>query len=506
MSAATTARPGLAPRWRIHPRPRRTELVLLAFVSAALVIGAVSLGATLDVQATLAAGHQVKRIDLTPPDVRALVVYLGALFAVHVAFTLAGRRMDQVLLPTIGLLGGIGLLLMQRLPQDLVQQSFGDATFGLGQLQLGWLLLSLGVIAVLGIAVRSDAWLRGYKYTWAAVGIALLLLTFVFGSDVNGARLTLSIGPLAGQPSELLKVILVVFLAGYLSENRSLLVDESTRLGPIRLPPIPYLAPMVAMWALALVIVVVQRDLGAALLFFAVFLALLYVATGRPSYVIGGVLLFVVGSWVLYNLFGHVQQRVDNWLDPFRDPLGTGFQTVQALYAFARGGLLGVGLGAGLPTIGGHLPVPAVHTDYPLAALGEELGLIGLLAILGLYLVVVERGLRIAAAAHDDFRAILAAGLALVMAIQAFIIAAGNLKLIPLTGITLPLISYGGSSLLANALAIGLLLALSDPGVEPPPPPRPRRRWLGRLHRPAEAGQAAPHLAGTPALDAERER
>jgi cell division protein FtsW (lipid II flippase) len=202
--------------------------------------------------------------------------------------------------------------------------------------------------------------------------------------------------------------------------------------------------------------------------------------------VVGGLLLFVAGSWVLYNLFGHVQARVDNWLDPWRDPQGAGFQVVQALYAFGRGGILGVGLGAGLPTIGGRLPVPAVHTDYPLAALGEELGLIGLLAILGLYLVVVSRGLRIAAAAHDDFRALLAAGLALVIGTQAFIIAAGNLKLIPLTGITLPLISYGGSSLLANAVVVGLLLALSDRGIEPPPAPRDRpRRW--RLLRRGEA-------------------
>jgi cell division protein FtsW (lipid II flippase) len=486
MSAVPQARPIARPAWHIRPRPRRTELWLLAIVAATLLVGGASLGATLQAQALVAAGRPVRGLDLLPPDLAGLLVYLAALGAVHVGFVLAGRRTDQVLLPAVGMLGGIGLLLMQRLPQGLVTQSFGDATFGLGQLQLGWLLIALAVIAVLALVVRSDAWLRTYKYTWAAAGIGLLLATFVFGNDVNGARLTLSIGPLSGQPSELLKVILVVFLAGYLSENRALLVDESTRLGPLRLPPIPYLAPMAAMWAIALGIVVVQRDLGAALLFFALFLALLYVATGRPSYVVGGVILFVVGSWVLYNLFGHVQQRVDNWLDPFRDPLGAGFQTVQALYAFARGGILGVGLGAGLPTIGGRLPVPAVHTDYPLAALGEELGLVGLLAILGLYLVVVERGLRIAAAAHDDFRAILAAGLALVVAVQAFIIAAGNLKLIPLTGITLPLISYGGSSLLANALAIGLLLALSDPGVEPPPPPRPARRRLrlpGR-HRP----------------------
>jgi cell division protein FtsW (lipid II flippase) len=237
------------------------------------------------------------------------------------------------------------------------------------------------------------------------------------------------------------------------------------------------------MVAIALSIVVVQKDLGAALLFFAVFLALLYVATGRPSYVVGGLALFLLGSVVLYNLFGHVQQRVDNWLDPFADPLGVGYQTVQALYAFARGGLLGVGLGAGLPTISGRLPIPAVHTDYPLAALGEELGLIGLLAILGLYLVVIQRGLRIAASAHDDFRALLAAGLALVVGVQAFIIAAGNLKVIPLTGITLPFISYGGSSLLANAVVVGLLLALSDRGPEPPAVPRAGRQRFARLRR-----------------------
>jgi cell division protein FtsW (lipid II flippase) len=457
---------------------RKTELGLLAVVSTALVVGGASLGATERWLKAQAGGEKLTSFGFAPPDPRGLGVYIGALLLVHILFVLAGRRTDQILLPAVGMLGGIGLLLMQRLPQELVTQSLGPMELKLGQLQLLWLLISLGVVAAFALLVRSDRWLRAYKYTWAAAGIALLALTFVFGSDVNGARLTLSIGPINGQPSELLKVILVVFLAAYLSENRSLLAVESTKVGPLRLPPIPYLAPMVAMWAIALGIVVVQRDLGAALLFFAVFLALLYVATGRASYVVGGVVLFLAGSFVLYHLFTHVQIRVDNWLDPFRDPLNQGFQTVQALYAFARGGLLGVGLGAGLPTIAGHLPVPAVHTDYPLAALGEELGLMGLLAIFGLYLVIVERGLRIAAAAHDEFRALLAAGLSLVIGIQAFIIAAGNLKLIPLTGITLPFISYGGSSLLANAIAVGLLLALSDRGAVPPPPPR-NRRWRG---------------------------
>jgi cell division protein FtsW (lipid II flippase) len=483
MSAVVQARPRASSPWRIRPRPRRTELTLLALVALAMVIGSASLGATQRFREALDTGATPDGLDFAPIDPRALLVYLGALGLVHLLFVLAGRRTDQVLLPAAGMLGGIGLLLMQRLPQGLVTQSFFGTELMLAQVQLVWLVIALTIVTVLALTIRSDAWLRTYKYTWAAVGIALLLATFVLGSDVNGARLTLSIGPLSGQPSELLKVILVVFLAGYLSENRSLLADENTQIGPLKLPPIPYLAPMVAMVAVALSIVVVQRDLGAALLFFAVFLALLYVATGRLSYVLGGLALFLVGSVVLYNLFGHVQQRVDNWLDPFADPRGVGFQTVQALYAFARGGLLGVGLGNGLPTIGGRLPIPAVHTDYPLAALGEELGLIGLLAILGLYLVVIQRGLRIAAGARDDFRALLAAGLALVVGVQAFIIAAGNLKLIPLTGITLPFISYGGSSLLANAVVVGLLLALSDRGPEPPAVPNARRRRIPRFWR-----------------------
>jgi hypothetical protein len=183
-----------------------------------------------------------------------------------------GRRADQVLLPTVGLLGGISLLLMERLPQSLVTQSLAGRTFGLASIQLGWLVLSLAVVTIAAIAVRSDAWLRRYKYTWAAAGIGLLLLTFLFGNEVNGALLTIQVGPFSGQPTELIKVILVIFLAGYLSEFRPLLVEANMRLGPLRLPPVPYLLPMLAMWAIALGIVVVQRDLGAALLFFAVFL------------------------------------------------------------------------------------------------------------------------------------------------------------------------------------------------------------------------------------------
>lgn len=464
-----TAAAAVAPRGiaRFRPRARRRELLLLLIVATVLAAGGLSLG-------------MARTGTPVVEGAWLLGVYVAALFVLHLAQSLAGRRTDQVLLPTMGMLGGIGLLLMIRLPQDLVTQELTGTELGLAQLQLLWLCFGLAIAGTLGIVVRSDAWLRLYKYTWAAAGLALLLLVFALGVDQNGSRLTLVIGPFSGQPSELLKVILVIFLAGYLAEYRPLLATERTSVGPLRLPPLPYLLPMFAMVGLSAGVVIIQRDLGAALLFYVVFLVLLYIATGRSSWVALGVAIGALVAVGLYLAFPHVRERVAVWLDPFADPLGAGFQIVQALHAFARGGLFGVGLGAGLPEIAGRLPIPAVHTDFPLAALGEELGLAGVLAILALYLVVVERGLRIAAAAADTFRALLAAGLALVVGVQAFVIAAGDLKLIPLTGITLPFISYGGSSLLVNAVVVGLLLALSDRGIEPPPPPRTR----GAIMRP----------------------
>jgi cell division protein FtsW (lipid II flippase) len=440
--------PGLPPR----PRLRRRELALLALVALALLVGWLSL----DLGRRLAAPAGGLEAG-PPPGPERLLVYLGALLAAHLVLTVAGRATDEILLPTAGLLGGLGLLVMERLPQGLAG-SLG----GLAQTQLVWLLLALAVLTGLATLVRSDAWLRLYKYTWAAVGVGLLLATFLFGIETGGARLTLQVGPIGGQPSEVLKIVLVVFLAGYLAEYRPLLGGGVWRVGFLRLPPVPYLAPMVALWSIALAIVVVQRDLGTALLYFLTFLLLLYIATGRVDYVVAGLLLFVLGAAAATRLFPHVAARIAIWLDPFADPSGAGYQVVQALYAFGRGGLLGTGLGSGLPSPGDRPPIPAIHTDFPLAAIGEELGLVGVVAVLACYLIIVERGLRIAVAAGDAFRTLLAAGLALVVAVQAFVIAAGNLKLIPLTGITLPFISYGGSSLLANGAILGLLLALSD--------------------------------------------
>ena len=424
-------------------------------------------------------------VDLTLLDARALAAYVAGLFAVHLLFVATGRRTDQVLLPAVGMLGGLGLLLMQRLPQSLVTQSFGDAEFSLGQVQLGWLLLALAIVAVVGTVVRSDAWLRLYKYTWAAIGIALLLLVFLFGREVNGVRLVLAIGPVAGQPSEFLKVILVVFLAGYLAENRALLIEESTRVGPLRLPPMPYLAPMVAMWAIALGIVVVQRDLGAALLFFAVFLGLLYVATGRRSYVVLGLILFVVGRSPCTSCSPMCGRASTSGSTRSRTRRTRATRSSARCMRSGGAGCWATGLGAGLPTVGNEPAIPAIHTDFPLAALGEELGLIGLLAVLGIYLVVIERGLRIAAAARRRVP--------------------GAARGRPRDGRRGPGVHHRGGEPEARPadrashcrssptaarrssrtrVIVGLLLALSDRGVEPPPPPRPRgrlRRAMGRV-------------------------
>ena len=441
----------------IRPHLRRRETGLLLLASVALVVGKASL-------------ESFRATAIQIGDAQLLATFLGLAWAIHVAFVITGRRMDEVLYPVAVILSGISLLLMERLPQDLVVQNLAGSEMTLGALQLVWISIGFVILGAIAIFVRSDGWLRRYKYTWAAAGIGLLLLVFVFGDVTGGARLTLRVGPFGGQPSELLKVILVVFLAGYLAENRSLLAGSSTRFGPISVPPLPYLLPMLAMWGLALAIVIVQRDLGAALLYFVVFLSLLYVATRRVSYVILGLLLFVAGGAVLYLLFPHVQDRINIWIDPFQDPQGAGYQIIRAMYAYGRGGVLGTGLGAGLPQVGNVPSIPAIHTDFVFAALAEEMGMLGALALLGLYALIAQRGFRIAATAADDFRALLATGLTLVIVVQAAIICGGNLRVVPLTGITLPLISYGGSSILVNGAVIGLLLALSDRGVEAPPP------------------------------------
>ena len=388
--------------------------------------------------------------------------YVGIWVLAHLVLTVSRHRGDQLLLPAVAVTGGIGIIMLNRLPQDLAGTNLFGLQLGMAGTQLLWFAVGVAVMLAIAIGLRDDGFLRHYKYSWAAAGVLLLIATFLFGYDVNGARLWINLGPVSVQPGEAIKVILVVFIAAYLAESRALLTQASVRLiGPISIPPLPYLLPMLAMFAIVMLIVVRLNDLGTALLFFGTFLTMLFVATGRRSYVLIGLLLFLAGSYVAYNLFGHVQVRINNWIDPFADASGDGYQAVQALYAFARGGLFGEGLGQGLPLIGGNLPIPFVHTDFIFAAVAEEIGLVGAFALLGFSAIIVFRGLRIAALARDDFSALLAAGLTASLGLQTLIIAAGNAKLVPLTGITFPFVSYGGSSLLASLAMVGVLLSIS---------------------------------------------
>ena len=405
--------------------------------------------------------HIAQSGKLEPGPLGLAITYVGLMLLAHLVLVASGFRGDQLMLPLVGVIGGIGLVMLNRLPQQLAGTSALGIQLGMAGTQLLWFALGLIAMLALAIGLRDDGILRHYKYTWAAAGAVLLIATFLFGKEVNGARLWIDLGPVQFQPGEFIKLVLVVFIAAYLAERRTLLAEASTRVGPIAIPPLPYLLPMLAMFVIVMGIVVFSKDLGTALLFFGIFLTMLFVATGRRSYVLIGILLFLGGAFVAYELFGHVRVRVDNWIDPFADPSGAGYQTVQAIYAFGRGGLFGEGLGQGLPTINGVLPIPFVHTDFIFAAVAEELGLIGAFALLALMLTLVFRGLRIAMLARDDFSTMLAVGLTASLGLQSLIIVGGNLKLVPLTGITFPFVSYGGSSLLASFLMVGLLLAIS---------------------------------------------
>lgn len=398
---------------------------------------------------------------LDPGPLGLAFAYVGLVVAAHLALVALGHRGDQLLLPLAATVGGVGLVMLNRLPQSLVGVNVLGIEIGMAGTQLAWFAVSLAAMVGIAVFFRDDGILRHYKYTWAAAGAGLLVVTFLFGTEVNGARLWLHFGPVGFQPGEAIKVVLVVFIAGYLAENRALLSEALGRIGPVKIPPLPYLLPMLAIFAIVMGIVVISKDLGTALLFYGIFLTMLFVATGRRSYVLVGLLLFLAGAYVAYRLFGHVQVRVDNWLNPWADFSGNGYQTVQAIYAFGRGGLFGEGLGQGLPMIAGHLPIPAVHTDFIFTAIAEELGLVGAFALLALMAALVFRGLRIAILARDDFSGLMAVGLTTSLGLQTLIIVAGNVKLIPLTGITFPFVSYGGSSLLASFVVLGLLLSIS---------------------------------------------
>jgi cell division protein FtsW (lipid II flippase) len=352
---------------------------------------------------------------------------------------------DPFVLPIAATLAAVGQVMTSRLESAL------------GPYQGTWVLIGLAAMMLVGF-LPSIEWLRAYRYTWATLAIGLQILTLIFGKDPNGAGAALwfVIGPLNVQPMEAVKLLLVVFLAAYLEDYRELLAAGGKRIGRLRLPPLPYLAPIGVMIGAALLLFWLQKDLGPALLFSAVLLTMLYVASGRLSYVALGLVLLVVGFTLADHLFAHVHTRLVLWLDPWTNRETIGYQLVQALYALASGGVLGTGLDLGSPRF-----IPAVHTDFVIAAIGEELGLAGTLAVVCLFVLLVQRGFTIALRARSGFSALLAAGLTAVVAWQALIILAGTLELIPLTGITLPFVSYGGSSVVANFVIVGLLLRIS---------------------------------------------
>jgi cell division protein FtsW (lipid II flippase) len=413
-------------------RPRETGLLIVA--GAVILTGAVT--------ANAAASGSIELGALLP-----VAIFLAAAFVLHLVLCLAGARGDELLLPVVAAISGIGLVFVSRLV---------DAEVGIRQAT--WLVLGLAVAAATFFLTRDLSWLRRFKYTIATIGLVLVALTLVFGEDVNGsgARLWLGVGGQYFQPSELLKVLLVVFLAAYLDERGAILARGAYRLGPIPLPPIPYLIPLLVMWGLAVLLLVVQRDLGAALLYFGIFVAMLYLASGRFLYLAGSIAAFGIAVVVAYRAIPIFQGRVDAWLDPWSLASGLGFQSIQGLIALATGGVFGEGIGLGRPGF-----VPAVHTDFILAAIGEEAGLFGTLGLLTLFAVLIGRGYRLASRSRSTFAALLAAGLVTMLGIQTLVIVGGVLRLLPLTGITLPFVSYGGSSILTNSVVLGLLLRLA---------------------------------------------
>jgi cell division protein FtsW (lipid II flippase) len=428
---------------RARPRVRWIETQLLTLPALLLVVGFLSVN--------LADRRSFDSATVT--EIRPAVMVAGLLVLISLVLGFLGFRGDQVLLPVTATLAALGLIMVER-----IQSALGpNSTFyaGIGARHLIYLAAGFAILLAAVVTPHSLELFQRYKYTALLASLALLVVTFIFGTEVGGARLWIAVGPVQIQPSEIVKVTLVIFLAAYLAEKRDL-IGSSWRVGFLRLPPIPYLAPMVVMWAASLMVLVVLNDLGSALLFFGIFLVMLYAASGRPIYVLTGLLTFAVACWLAYILFDRIGIRVQNWLDPWRDPLDTGYQQVQSDYALASGGILGTGIGQGQPW-----RIPAVHTDYVFSAIGEELGLLGTAAVLILYLVLVMRGFAVAIRSSNAFNRLLATGLAATIGLQALIIVGGVVRLIPLTGITLPFVSYGGSSLLTNCLIVGLLLRIS---------------------------------------------
>ena len=437
------------PATDVVPRKRRgTELFLLVL---ALLVGvgayvAVGIGYSGDVPADVAwvAGG-----------------FVTLALVAHVAVRLLAPYADPVLLPLVAMLNGLGLAMIRRLDLDFA--AAGQATFATQQMV--WTLIGVIAFVAVLVVVPDHRRLQSFTYTLGLLAIVLLVLPLlpVIGQEINGSRIWIRIGPLGFQPGEVAKICLVVFFAGYLVVKRDALALAGRRFLGIDLPRGRDLGPILTAWLVSLGVLVFQRDLGSSLLFFGLFVVMLYVATERVGWTVVGLLLFLGGAYFSYLTFGHVEARVTGWLDPFSDT-DAYYQIVQGLYGLGFGGLIGTGLGQGDPTL-----TPFSYSDFIVTSLGEELGLTGLMAIIVVYGLVVERGLRVALLCRDAFGKLVAAGLAVSIALQVFVVVGGVTRLIPLTGLTTPFLSYGGSSLVVNWAMVALLLRISHFTREPQP-------------------------------------
>jgi len=382
--------------------------------------------------------------------------FLAICVATHLYLRIRLPNADPYLFPLVALLTAFGLVMIYRIDPTLARD------------QANWFVLGLVLFALTIQFLRDYEVLERYRYTIAVVGLLLLLAPRLpgIGQQVNGAYLGVKLGPLAFQPAEFSKICLVVFLASYLREHREVLIVGARRVLGVTLPPLKHFGPMLVVWGASMFMLVFIRDLGSSLMFFAAFLALLYVATGRFSFVVIGMGMFLLGAWFFAATVPHVHERVDVWLDPYAHPHKSGYQILQSIFAQADGGLFGKGFAQGLITIpGSHPPaalLPAAQTDTIYSLIVNELGLFGACAVILIYLLISARGFKIALLADDGFSKLLATGLTAVFAIQAFVIIGGVTRVIPLTGVTLPFISYGGSSIVANFVLLALLLLVSD--------------------------------------------
>ena len=433
-----------------HRRRRGAELFLIV-VSLFVGIGAYA-AVGLGVEGTI------------PADIIGYGGWLVLLVIVcHVVVRMTAPYADPVLLPVVAALNGLGLAMIHRIDLANLEQNPDAHTFA--RTQLMWMTLGVLLFIAVLVFLRDHRRLQAFTFTSGFAAIVLLLLPLmpVLGTQINGARIWIHVGPMSLQPGEIAKVLLVIFFAGYLVLHRDALALAGRRVIGIDLPRGRDLGPILVMWLISLGILVFQKDLGSSLLFFGLFLVMLYVATERPGWLFVGGALFAAGAYAGYLLFGHVQARVGAWLDPFGSKYDS-YQIVQGMYGQAWGGLVGRGLGQGDPTL-----IPFSYSDFIIAAIGEELGLTGVMAVIMLYGLIVERALRTALVCRDAFGKLVATGLAVVFALQVFVVIGGVTKLIPLTGLTTPFMSYGGSSLVANWAIIALLLRISDQARRPLP-------------------------------------